>query len=103
MSRFVVNLAEPENAANSGGGNAPAFLSPPVQNEKPKKRGGCLKILGVLGGLLTVLILGAAIGGYFYWQSVKQTPAYSLALLVDAARRDDTAQMEKLADMHAWV
>ncbi len=105
MSRFVVNLAGPEkqNAASTSGGDATSFLPSPVQNEKPKKRGGCLKILGVLGGLLALLLLGAAIGGYFYWQSVKRTPEYSLALLVDAARRDDKAQMELLVDTQAVV
>ncbi len=58
MSRFIVNLAKPEKGNVTNTGEAPAFLLSSQQNEKPKKRRGCLKILGVLGGLLALLLLG---------------------------------------------
>jgi len=50
---------------------------------------------------LTAAALIAAIGGYLYWQSHKDTPQYSLALIVDAARRDDSAQLNSLVDVDA--
>ncbi|MCU0239724.1 MAG: hypothetical protein MUC29_09795 [Pyrinomonadaceae bacterium] len=64
------------------------------------KKGGCLRTLGIL--YLIVLLVGG-IGGYFYWQSVKKTPQYSLALLVDAARRDDKEIVAKIIDTEQVV
>lgn len=97
MSRFTVNINSPE----------PETIKPisaaPVKNEKPKKRRIFLKILGVLGILVVSVLLIGGIGGYFYWQSVKKTPEYSLALLVDAARRDDKNQVAQIVDTEAIV
>lgn len=55
--------------------------------------------LKILGCVLFV----ALIGGFFYWQSVKRSPQYSLALLVDAARRDDREQIDKIVDTESVV
>lgn len=46
---------------------------------------------------LAILVIGG-IGGYFYWQNYKKTPAYSLALIVEAARKDDKATLDRLVD-----
>lgn len=51
--------------------------------------------------MLAVVLIIAAAGGYFYWQSQKRTPQYSLALIVDAARRDDNAELNALVDIDA--
>ena len=91
MSNFVVNLNEPKT-------EPPQTASP-----EPKKRRGCLRILAILGILTFVLLLIGAIGGYFYWQSVKKTPQYSLALLVDAARRDDKEMVAQIIDTEQVV
>lgn len=48
-----------------------------------------------LGGLL-VFVLAA---GFFWWQQYKTTPAYSLALVVDAAQRNDDAAFNEVVDM----
>lgn len=61
-----------------------------------KRRRGCLTILGYSLLVAFIFFIAAAIGGYFYWQSVKKTPEYSLALLVDAARRDDKEMVSKI-------
>jgi hypothetical protein len=45
----------------------------------------------------------ALIGGLIYWQSLKSSPQYSLALLVDAAKRDDQAAVAMLVDSDAVV
>lgn len=57
----------------------------------------------IVAGILMTLILGATLGAYFYWQSFKDTPQYSLALLVDAARRDDQAQIDEFIAIDSVV
>jgi uncharacterized membrane protein len=48
----------------------------------------------VVVGLLVVALVGA----YAWWRGYRKGPAYSLALLVDASRRDDLAEVESLID-----
>lgn len=91
MSKFVIDLDTPKSETSQN-------TSP-----EPKKRRGCLRILGILGIISLILLLIGAIGGYFYWQSVKKNPQYSLALLVDAARRDDKETVAQLIDTEAVV
>lgn len=93
MSKFIVNLDEPKGETNE----------PQTASPEPKKRRGCGRILGILGIISLVFLLIGAIGGYFYWQSVKKTPQYSLALLVDAARRDDKNQVAQIIDTEQVV
>lgn len=98
MSRFTVNLDSPETETVKPVSNSAANI------EAPKKRRGIFaKILTVLGILLVSILLIGGIGGYFYWQNVKRTPQYSLALLVDAARRDDKGQVARIVDTEAVV
>lgn len=97
MSRFTVNLNSPATE------NTEIVSAPPVKAKEPKKRGIFVKILGILGILLVLILLIGGISGYFYWQSVKKTPEYSLALLVDAARRDDKEQVAQLVDTESIV
>lgn len=100
MSNFVVNLNEPpkENAPNNP-------VAPSVADNKtaPKKRGVFLMILKIAGALLILFLIVGAVGGYFYWQSLKKTPQYSLALLVDAARRGDQKAIDELVNTDAVV
>lgn len=71
------------------------------QNEH--KPGFLRRILPTVAiSLLVILVIGA-IGGYFYLQRVKQSPHYSLALIVEAARKDDKAQLEQLIDTEAVI
>ncbi|HSI89293.1 MAG TPA: hypothetical protein VK918_09570 [Pyrinomonadaceae bacterium] len=53
-------------------------------------------------GLIAVL-LTAGVGGYFYWSGLKETPQYSLALLIDAARRGDQPAIDRLVNTDAVV
>lgn len=48
-----------------------------------------------------ICIAAICIGGYYY--SLRDTPAYSLALIVDASKRDDAAELEQLVDLDAVV
>lgn len=50
-----------------------------------------------------MLVVGAAVGSYAYWQYLKSTPQYSLALLVDAAKRDDQPAVADLVDSDAVI
>lgn len=48
---------------------------------------------------MIVLIAVLAAGGvYFWWQSYKTTPAYSLAVLVDASQQKDTSVVTQIID-----
>ena len=61
------------------------------------------KIILSVFGVLSVMIGIAIIGGYLYWRSFADTPQYSLALLVDAARRGDQAQVDEIVEIDAIV
>jgi hypothetical protein len=47
---------------------------------------------------LLVLVLLVTAAGCLYWRSLRSTPQYSLALLIDAARRDDKNAVGALVD-----
>lgn len=53
--------------------------------------------------ILVGLLIAAFAGGFAWWQQYKTTPAYSLALLVDAAQRNDAAAFDEVIDMDKVV
>src|SRR5688572_8645322 len=61
------------------------------------------KILLTTAGVLLALIAVSAVGGFLYWRSFAGTPQYSLALLVDAARRDDQAGVDRIVAIDTIV
>ena len=95
MNRFIVDLNE-KPLVNNGAGTVGTA-------SQPGKRRGFLKCLKIMAILLIALIVIGGIGGYLYWQSMKRTPQYSLALLIDAARRNDEAEIDKIVDINAVV
>ena len=99
MSKIIVNLEEPEKQSDDSSNQAPQF----GEYQKPVKRGRFSRILRYAGIFLLAFLVLGAIGGYFYWQSLKKTPQYSLALLIDAARRDDQKAIDELVDADAIV
>jgi flagellar basal body-associated protein FliL len=94
--RIVVKLEQPTPQFTP----SPQMGSvPPPVSSPPKKRGGCfLKGCVVLLILSVIVVAVAGIGGYFYWGSFKSKPAYSLALLIDAAGRNDQKEIDELFD-----
>jgi hypothetical protein len=56
------------------------------------------RIFGIMAVVLVLIIIGAAVGGYFWWRHYQNGPAYSLALLADAAQRNDNATVDSLID-----
>jgi hypothetical protein len=57
-----------------------------------------LKILGAIALVFTIILLAIAALGFLGWRRYQTTPAYSLALLIDAARRDDNAAFDEIFD-----
>jgi hypothetical protein len=55
-------------------------------------------VLAVLALLLALVVVGAAVGGFLLWRHFQSTPTYALALILDAAQRDDAAEFQKRID-----
>jgi uncharacterized membrane protein len=81
---------------------AKEFAQHPMQH-LPRRGTSGARILLIILLVLGVLLAGLAAGGYFYWQSYKTRPAYTLALLVDAAQRNDQAAFDQLVDTNKIV
>lgn len=71
--------------------------------QKPKERGIFFKVLKIFSITAVCLLIIGLIGGFFYWHYLRTTPQYSLALIIDAARRDDQEAIDKLVDLDAIV
>ncbi len=99
MSKFEVNLREAEPEISPVKRIAPLF-SEHIEPGKPRR---FVKVLKIFGLLTVVFVIIAAIGGFFYWQNVKKTPQYSIALLVEAARNNDQEILDTLVDSDAVV
>jgi hypothetical protein len=71
--------------------------------QNPPKRSFLRRAIPIVGLSLLAILLIVAVGGYFYLQSLKKTPQYSLALIVEAAKKDDKKQIEELIDTDAVI
>ncbi len=100
MSRFVVGINKQQKEIAQTSVVAPSFLE---NQTAPKKPSVFLKVLKVFAIALILFLIVGGIGSYFYWQNLKKTPQYSLALLVDAARRDDQKAIDELVDTNQIV
>jgi len=84
-SRIVIDVAQAQAEARN----------------RPRQRGKFgrgAKMLSAGALAVAVLLVALLAGGYFWWRSYTKSPAYSLALLVDAAQRDDVKAVEGLID-----
>lgn len=57
----------------------------------------------IAGTVALTLAVVAIIGGLVYYHQLKSSPQYSLALLVDAAKRDDTDEVDTVVNIDAVV
>jgi hypothetical protein len=90
-NRIVINLDSPQNAMSSGPRGGQIYAAPSRARRWPK-------VIAILLVLLFVVTLGLALAGYFWWRNYQTTPAYSLALIIDAAQHNDMAAFEKQID-----
>ncbi|HEV2885249.1 MAG TPA: hypothetical protein VGW36_10345, partial [Pyrinomonadaceae bacterium] len=61
------------------------------------------KVLAALGVIIILAIVLAASGVFLWWRHYQTTPAYSLALLVDAVQRDDVTVVNEIVDIDKIV
>jgi len=69
-----------------------------MDSPRPKKPGRLGRILLIVAIVLLLIVGGLGTGGYFWWRSFQNGPCYSLALLVDAVQRNDTATFDQMID-----
>jgi hypothetical protein len=73
--------------------------APKTNGAKPvRKRRRWRRVLAILGLLALVIVVGVAVGGFLLWRHYQSTPTYALALLLDAAQRNDVTEFQKRID-----
>src|SRR6476660_2288870 len=85
--RIVINLDQP----------GPGILAGQVNRAQAKTR-RWPKVVAIFLVLIFVGIAGLVVGGFFWWRHYQTTPAYSVALIIDAAQRDDMVAFGKQVD-----
>jgi hypothetical protein len=70
------------------------------QQKRPSARraGRGMRIFKIVALAIAGALLVAAVGGYIWWRSFRESPEYSLALLVDAAQQNDLPEVERIID-----
>ncbi|MEZ5344091.1 MAG: hypothetical protein R2681_00920 [Pyrinomonadaceae bacterium] len=99
MSKIVVEFDDSQQETKENLNDEQIFS----EFQEKKKRSLFWKILKIAAGSTIFLLLTLLIGGFIYWQYLKTTPQYSLALLVDASRRGDQELIDELVDTDAAV
>lgn len=93
-SRIVVNV-EPQPQPDRG-----AAVERWRGKSRARRTGGrrrrALLVAAIPFVAIALLLFGI---GYWWWQSFKSSPAYALALVVDAAEQEDREAFEKLVDV----
>jgi hypothetical protein len=86
-NRIVINFDDPAAASRTGGAR-----------RRRSSRGGIGRVLAVIAILLVLVVGGLAAGSYFWWRHYQSSPAYALAVLVDATQRDDKPAIDSILD-----
>ena len=81
-SRIVIDINQAQKGRRGGGAG----------------RGGVRRVLSFIALILVAALGVLAVGGFAWWRNYKSSPAYSLALLADAAQRDDLRAVDELVD-----
>jgi len=75
---------------------------PQAQGARPaSKRRRWPRVLAILALVALVFVLVAAVGGYLLFRRDQSSPTYTLALVLDAAQRNDVAELQKRIDDEA--
>src|ERR1041385_6876916 len=85
--RIVINLDAPA----SPGGGEPAGAGAGKRRRWPR-------VLAVLALLVVIGVVAAGVAGFLLWRHFQSTPAYTMALLLDAAQSNDAAEFQKRID-----
>ncbi len=72
--------------------------APPGPRGRGGARSGLARTLIIIAVVLLLLVGGVVGGGYAWWRHYQSSPAYSLAVLADAAQRNDTATIDGILD-----
>ena len=56
------------------------------------------RVLGILALLVVIGVVGAGVAVFLLWRHYQSTPAYTLALVLDAAQSNDVAEFQKRID-----
>ena len=60
-----------------------------------KKRRRWPRVLAILALLMLFFVVVAAVGGFLLWRRYQSSPTYTVALILDAAQRNDVAEFQK--------
>jgi uncharacterized membrane protein len=82
-NRIVINLDEAQT---------------PGRERKRGKGRGVGRPLLIMAVVLLLLVCAIVGGGYLWWRHYQNSPAYTLAVLADAAQRNDTATVDQILD-----
>ncbi len=63
-----------------------------------RRRRGLAAVLAAIAIILVLIVAGIAGGGFLWWRHYQNSPAYSLALLVDAIQRNDKQTIDEVLD-----
>ncbi len=76
-NRIVINLDQATTTGRVGA--------------RPSVRGSrrWARVLAIIAGICLTILGIVVAGGFIWWRNYQTTPAYSLALVIDAAQRDD--------------
>ena len=61
------------------------------------------RVLAVLGLVVLIVVVVVAVAGFVSWRYYQSTPTYTLALMIDAAQRNDVNWMGTFAGCAAQV
>lgn len=76
---------------------------PPVVKGQSSRRRRWPAIVAWLASIALLGAVLAAAGGFLWWRHYRTTPAYSLALLVDAVQRNDAPVVNEIVDIDKIV
>jgi hypothetical protein len=97
MSEFRVFLDNEPAQGVRAKPPAPTFAS------TQPRRGRTGKVLAIMAAIVGGILLAGGVSVWLYFESLKDEPQYSLALLVDAAKRDDQQTINEIIDINAVV
>ena len=92
-NRIVINL---DQAA--AGQPRSSFGPPGIGRQRRRRWPKVVAIFAIIGILFVMLIAG---GGFLWWRNFQTSPAYSLALVIDAAQRSDMEAFKSRLDDEA--